>query len=358
MPFLSLSRRYKILFSVFFVIALSVLVGTTSLNIGINLNRSEKSIDDSIASATANTVESHQATETSETSETNNDDVKAIQKRHQILPSRVYSVIGLEDSGTNFVSSLIINALSQNKYREGPRPYQNATDDNLDVQVQHFSLPWGRSCQQNEIVPILDYVLPPQCYRHNHGHEASWCGEMGHSLWGTPVTSTRAGYPGRFQLDIVSQKEFYDSLGVEQYFIIVVREQNISRKARSKYHCSNATRLEEEERVGTAIIIDAINKYVLNEEVERQVTPENFDFWRSKKNQEDRRRQLSSSSSSSAHGLLHGNNVVLVSYESLMLLKDSYLKVLFEILGIGLNEMPNIRDGNTKYMSWLTRRNK
>ena len=354
-------RRNKLL-PVWFAIALSIFVGTSFLDIGNYIkNVHKESVDDSIASSTfTNVVESHEditaATEATESDETNDHHhVKAIEKRYPILPSRVYSIIGLEDSGTKFVSSLITNALNQTGFREGPKPYQNAAKDELDVQVQHFSLPWGSSCQDRENVPIIDYVFPPQCYRYANKYEA--CGQMMNSLLGTPVTTTKAGYPARFNLDIVSQKEFYDSMGVEQYFIIVVREQNISRKARSKYHCKNATRLEEEERVGTAIMIDAINKYILNEEgVERQVTPENnFNFWEYHQNEKDRRRRLLSSSSStisSSHGgMLHGNNVVLVSYESLMLLKDSYLKILFEILGIELNKMPDIKDGNLKYLS-------
>ena len=349
-----IQRRYKVFFSLAFLLVFTILVFKSFLNIEFDVKLKGSRSFESIVSA--DDVEGPQATEATGTTEaleiteteiTGN--VKATEKSYPILPSKVYSVIGLEDSGTHFVTKLIRDALNQTEYREGPRPYKDAANDELDIQVQHFSLPWGRTCQTEKFVPILDFVLPPQCYR--NGNKVKECGKIAHSLWGSPVTSTEADFPGRFSLDITSQKEFYDSLGVEQYFIIVLREQNISRKARSKVHCTNPKRLVKEEKVGTAIMIDAINKYVLNEEAEKQVTPENFYFWKSKVGHD--RRQLSSSS----HAIPHGNNVVLVSYESLMLLKDSYVKVLFETLGIEMNEMPNIVDGNAKYLSWLQNNN-
>lgn len=356
--------RFSILFSVFFIFLLIILVGKSSFDIKFDLKLKGSKSFESITSAddleslkaveaikaakATETTDSTEALENSETTEISGN-VQADEKSYPILPSKVYSVIGLEDSGTHFVTGLIRDALNQTEFREGPRPYKSAANDALDVQVQHFSLPWGNTCQTDPFVPILGAVLPPQCYRKDN--MVKECGEIAHSLWGSPVTVTKADFPGRFNLDIVSQKEFYDSLGVEQYFIIVLREQNISRKARSKSHCTNPERLEMEEKVGTAIIIDAINKYILNEEVEKQVTPENFYFWKSK-NAHDRR-QLSSSS----HAIAHGNNVVLVSYESLMLLKDTYVKVLFEILGITMNEVPTVIDGNAKYLSWLENSN-
>jgi len=70
-----------------------------------------------------------------------------------VLPPKIISVIGLESSGTQFVTTIISNALGQGGwYREGSRPgiqrYGDPPDkgrdraSNRDVQVQHFSLPW------------------------------------------------------------------------------------------------------------------------------------------------------------------------------------------------------------------------
>lgn len=45
-----------------------------------------------------------------------------------------------------------------------------------------------------------------------------------------------------------------------------------------------------------------------------------------------------------------GNNVVVVSYESLMKLKGVYIQLLYKALGIESNYVPEFRDGNEKYI--------
>ena len=65
-------------------------------------------------------------------------------------------------------------------------------------------------------------------------------------------------YPERYNLDIVASKEWYESKGVEQVFVIVLRDQTISAESRNE-HCPNKLLKEQEEAVGTDIIIRAIN---------------------------------------------------------------------------------------------------
>ena len=44
------------------------------------------------------------------------------------------------------------------------------------------------------------------------------------------------------------------------------------------------------------------------------------------------------------------NNVVVVSYESMMLLKEAYIDIMFDALGLDSpDEIPFIIDGNRKY---------
>ncbi len=280
----------------------------------------------------------------------------------KILPKKVYSVIGLESSGTQFVTGIIRNALKQRSYREGASPYRAPVLDNLHTQVQHFSLPWGSCCQCREaggFTPVLDLVLPSQCYRRGNPYDD--CGKIARDLWGVPQEgSNTVRFPPRFNLDIVSHKEWYDSHGVEQYFIIVMRDPSISRTARFKGHCSNETLLAIEEEAGTKIMIDAINRYILEtDDVEKMVTPETYPYWQSQFRQEERRRLSSSlwpfpsSSLQSSFFIPNKNKVVLVSYETLNLLKETYVKVLLQALGIEVD--PNIpllpiKDGNAKYV--------
>ena len=84
----------------------------------------------------------------------------------------------------------------------------------------------------------------------------------------------------------------------------------------------------------------------------KKVTKYNFDFWNA--TQFQGRRRLNSSERSGrnlSNGIPMGNNVVLVSYESLMMLKDPYVRMLYEALDIDSDHMPFIKDGNAKYIS-------
>jgi hypothetical protein len=78
----------------------------------------------------------------------------------------------------------------------------------------------------------------------------------------------------------------------------------------------------------------------------KKATRETYDFWHALTFQPIHGvgKKLAMSS------LPNGNNVVLVSYESLMMLKEPYVKMLYEALGIESNYMPSIRDGNLKYV--------
>ena len=268
---------------------------------------------------------------------------------YSILPKRIYSIIGLESSGTQFVSRVIRDALHLQAYREGSYPYGNALNEAKEVQVQHFSLPWGSTCQQDPHVSIVDVVLPSQCFRKENIYQEE-CDRMGQELWGTSTESLR--YPNRYMLDIESHKEFYDSLGVEQYFIIMIRDSSISHKARSRDHCKEPSLVRKEEEIGRDIIIDAINKYILQSDKtgEKKVTKENYDYWRASTFSGIHRRLARGRKMGFNSVIPNGNNVVLVSYETLMMLKEPYIKMMFEALDIHSDYVPSIRDGNVKYV--------
>jgi hypothetical protein len=264
-----------------------------------------------------------------------------------ILPKRIYSVIGLEDSGTQFVAGIIKDALKIETYREGSNPCKRngikaPCREDLDVQVQHFSLPWGAFCTPNRETPIVDVVLPSQCSRdQKENQEIDQCDAMTKELWGFEMNGSRTKYPPRYNLDIISHKEWYDSHGVEQFIIIVIRDEDISASARRK-HCPNPELLKQEEEVGTDIIVDAINAYILKEG-ERKVTRETYKFWHADSFQNNHHgRKLSA--------LPFGNNVVLVSYESLVKLEGTYIKMLYNVLGIESDYVPDIKNGNSKYV--------
>lgn len=154
---------------------------------------------------------------------------------------------------------------------------------------------------------------------------------------GNTVRNGIVVYPKRYQLDIVSSIEFYESCGVHQVFIIVMRDQQISQHARY-IHCTNLTLLQQEEDVGKDIITRAIDTYLLgnNQNGNASNGDRTGDFING-------RRRLTSP-------LPYGNNVVLVSYESLMTLGQVYVKSLYKALDIESGHVPNIKDGNAKYI--------
>lgn len=291
---------------------------------------------------------------------------------YSILPKKIYSVIGLESSGTQFVSKIIENALDLPRpYREGSAPCRvtkcadesdqscslmnhivgigHACTESGDVQVQHFSLPWGGSCHQHPDPPVVDVVLPPQCTRDHHDNptEVEECNAMAMDTWGFKLNGKAMKYPIRYQLDIVKNKEWYARQGVEQVFVIVVRDQKISNAARDK-HCKDPILRQQEEDIGTNLIINAINTYILRDDT--NVTNKTLNYWVAKQYQQKDRHDRSLRQRMLG-ALPSKGGVVVVSYESLVKLGDTYVKMLYEALGIESTFVPDVRDSNEKYLN-------
>lgn len=281
--------------------------------------------------------------------------------KYTILPKKIISVIGLESSGTQFVSKIFEDALNTGPYREGSLPcWETCTEksveceqkkkmvkshrcvENRDVQIQHFSLPWGSDCIRRPNPPVVDVILPPQCSRaQSDPDEIQQCDKMSSDLWGFKLNGMAMEYPKRYQLDITANKKWYDAQGVEQIFIIVMRDSTISYTARGD-HCSDPDLREQEEEVGMEIIIDAINTFILKD-VDEKVSKKSYTHWVAKQGQDEGERRLRS--------LPSGGNVVVVSYESLVKLGRTYVKMLYATLGIESDFIPDIKDSNKKYLN-------
>ncbi|KAL3811451.1 hypothetical protein ACHAXA_007606 [Cyclostephanos tholiformis] len=164
---------------------------------------------------------------------------------------------------------------------------------------------------------------------------------MAADLWGYQLNGKAMEYPKRFQLDITTNKKWYDAQGVEQIFIIVIRDSTISYTARVD-HCSDPDLRKQEEEVGMEIIINAINTYILKD-VDEKVTTKSYTHWVAKQDQDKGKRRLST--------LPSRNNVVVISYESLVKLGETYVKMLYATLGIESDFIPDIKDSNKKYLN-------
>lgn len=358
--------------SILFILALAALnlvvmrspISQLKLNTTIVSNKTSTAIHTSRSQNQLSSAEKDLETSDSDNHKT---ELRPSCYKSSILPKRIYTVVGLESSGTTFTAEVIKNGLNIRKRREGHLLYRHDSQDKIvindktvidfdmeqeDIQTQHFSLPWGSSCseREGEETPIVDVVLPTQCSRdHNEEEVQRCCNDMANDLFGFRPNGKRVKYPPRYNLDIVSHKEWYDRYGVDQWMVIVLRDHDISIAARSRSHCADKERLLEEQQAGRDIIIDAINKYILGED-ERKVTRETYKFWYAKnfQNQDGVRgggRRLQAMTS-----LPSKNRVVLVSYESMMELGQVYIKMLYDTLGIETDFVPEVRNGNSKYV--------
>jgi len=224
---------------------------------------------------------------------------------------------------------------------------QHSCDESSDILVQHFSLPWGGSCHLHPNPHIVNVVLPSQCTRDQVNQtEIEECNAMTRDIWGLELNGKPFQYPTRYQLDITANKKWYDSQGVEQYFIIVVRDAKISYLARHS-HCNSTHLRNQEEAVGTQLIVEAINTFILQDGNGEEVTNKTLYQWVASQYQEHSNgpggRMLSA--------LPSRNNVVVVSYESLVKLGGTYVKMLYDALGIDSDFIPDIRDSNEKYLN-------
>ena len=107
----------------------------------------------------------------------------------------------------------------------------------------------------------------------------------------------------------------------------------------------------EEDGVATDIINQAIQNFILEEKGE-QITKrkDNTLLWDPTKVQLVNNENDNASEELLATSLLPSrNNVVLVSYETLMTLQGSYTKQIYEALGIESDHIPLFRDRNSKY---------
>ena len=121
-------------------------------------------------------------------SENHSSESQQISKKEEysILPQKIYSVIGFESSGEDFVAKTIQEALQiKGGYRNGSGPHSNINVEEEGIQVQCFSLPWGPKAVGNPNTPVLDVVLPSQCSRDDSTDDMKkQCAKMTNELWG------------------------------------------------------------------------------------------------------------------------------------------------------------------------------
>lgn len=276
--------------------------------------------------------------------------------RHPILPKKLITVIGPESSGSTFLAKALASAVGADptKVNNKARTEDGKTD------VQHLSLPWGSSCEDNSSdemsVHVVDALVPRECFRYEFApsldpsiaqaavimsqelvkvardgpqteveaqvlkqcHEEVFISEHSNSSCGakcgTGVFNGYALYPKRFSVNITSQIEWYLQRGVDVTVILSTRDRSISARSKEKNHCNIEKLRRREDEVAIELMNEALEKY-------------------------------------GAFGSIKRGLVIVSSYEALMSMKDAYLFGLYKQLGINSTYVPSYSDGNEKYVT-------
>ena len=196
-----------------------------------------------------------------------------------------------------------------------------------------------RNCELADRTITVEALVPEPCFRFKHRstfpHELerkapAGCRNEAH-ISGSSDNAWTCGtnncghdendgfvlYPKRFFVNISSHLEWYFQRGVDITAVLSVRDKSISRAGKARMHCKDVKiGLMEEEKART-LMGEALRKH---------------------------------GGLKSSNGNANKERVVVVSYEALMILKDSYLLDIYKRLGIDSAYMPEFNDGNEKYV--------
>lgn len=301
------------------------------------------------------------------TSSTNESYRRRRQFPETVLPDKVFTIVGLESSGTTFVAETIRHALGLSLI--GNDAYYESIGEGFSdhyfreqgpkwTEVQHVSLPWGGlNCREDPRKNVVPVIFPAICTKLMRDRmRARMAGGNGILKAGPFVPSftsenifrtyhlkmKEAGlpifsechnmtdndwtYPTRYTLNVTSHLEWYLSKGVDARVIIIMRDPTISRRARQE-HCNNAEILQGEEDLGRELLQDTIRRYIA------PISPQD---------KKKRSRRLLEASDDA--------RVVLLSYELLTQLRADYLERMYRTLGINSTYEPRWHDGNVKHV--------
>jgi len=287
--------------------------------------------------------------------------VNVVQLRHEIQERREQAkrIRGERIRGERIRGRDVTNTLH-------PKHHRTHRQNELEpIQVQHFSLPQMGNCNKRNKTKtfhpqIIDIVLPSICYSSRvmdpQSSSMKQC-----KAWKREGNNVEID--GRFFLNMTSNKHWYDSHnGTEQYYIIVVRNEDYSFQSRIHSHCGKIEQARLEERIANGILNDAIRSFLLQQPIHHdEAISTGGNFWQANHSR-DRIWMEDELLWNSEHEIIYDgddilysslipfrNNVALVSYEKMMQRQGDFVQELFQLLGIESNHTPKFVDGNAKY---------
>jgi hypothetical protein len=291
-----------------------------------------------------------------------------------LLPDRLITVTGLESSGTTFVATTLAKALSEGskpsfrlntEKMSHSKPVKNEDMHNTShisstTWIQHISLPTGYYAKHQdgfdrryELPPTVPVLVPEECSmpqrqeRKRKRNEEEFASPIAtHNNQDATIDDssqqarlrrrarpaprdcqdslgieTLVEYPRRFFVDIKSNAQWYQDRGVPSVtIVVVVRDTSMHFQGIWKQHCPNATAARLQYEHGAFLLQEAMT-----------LLP-----------------PLQSSSNPQQQSVA---KIMVVSYETLMFLRETYLMDIYRQLGIGSTYVPRFVDGNAKYIN-------
>jgi hypothetical protein len=244
---------------------------------------------------------------------------------HFLLPKRLITVFGTESSGSTFLATAVgIAAGVKSANDKNPLSFRSV-DADRNVEIQHISLPTGYgpnadNCKQLKagvvtssvtvpvLVPEVCSVFPPTNPWEQLARARSPTKTLPKACREEAGLDDFVVYPRRYFVNITSHIQWYRDRGVEATAVIMIRDPSISTASKIISHCPQEKVAEEQNEHARQLVREAIDK------------------------------------------LDPSSEVILVSYEGIVSLQESYLFGIYRHLGINSTYTPSFKDGNAKYV--------
>jgi len=262
-------------------------------------------------------------------------DVKSLDNSPvNVLPKRVISVVGADRSSTLFLSAALAAATGCS--HTGGESSQHAVSEDGAFEIQYMPLPWDHSCEVNSALSevsernvndtqiLLDSIAPVQCFSPSDvsilqkcKHDASISQEVFEEVSSRQQAEDMVSLlPNRYFVNVTSHIEWYLSRDIDISVVLVMRDTSISKKEWISCGISS-TLVDASFEKSMGLMKEAFVAYGMHGSRVPKVGTE---------------------------------RVLIVSYEGLMEMKDSYLYEVYNELGIDSTFLPSFIDGNAKYI--------
>lgn len=249
-----------------------------------------------------------------------------------VLPRRLITVFGLENSGTKFLATTL--GVASGSLTDPPPKLMKLRASSSDIEIQHLSLPWGPpGCEPKKSMVDMFAVVPEKCMIIQSVKEK----KTRNTTMLPAYCTLEAGiqdylmYPNRFFVNITSHILWYHEKGVDATAVILMRDSTIQSASKEKSRCLNRKqRSEEENQHGLELIREAIDKLSPTSSIIPSLLSSPLLLTRSLPTETPK--------------------VLVVSYECLMSIQKEYLFSIYAALHIDSSYVPNFKDGNMPYI--------